>query len=331
MIRQAALAPAAGPAVDDQATALRRLVVALGGPAAHLPTPIAPEQDAGTQILALPGAGHARTLAVLSGKGGVGKTNLSVNLSVAFAQLNLRTTLLDGDLGLANADVLCGLNVRGHLGHVVDGVRSLDEIAVEAPGGFRLVPGAAGVAALADLDETRLANLVRAMSRLEASCDALVVDCGAGVGRAVMTFGLCADLALLVTTPEPTSVADAYATLKCLIAEGGQDAANRLALVVNQADGASQAASTHARINAVARKFLGVDLPMVGWIAADGIVSRAVCARRPFLLMNPSSRASRNVYDMAWTLRGRLGLTLGQREARPGFVRNVLRLVRVGS
>lgn len=300
------------PGAEDQASALRRLVESIA-PAA----PVSVEPGGTSR-------GACRTVAIASGKGGVGKTTLAVNLSVALAAKGLRTTLLDADLGLANADVMCGVSARSHLGHVLAGQRTLSEITLEAPGGFRLIPGASGVSAFADLDQTRLERLLLALGEVERTSDVLVVDCGAGIGRGVMTFLSAADLAVIVATPEPTSIADAYATLKSLVARGGETAAGRAGLFVNQARRAEEAEEVRQRIAGVSRRFLGVEAGWIGWAPVDNAAGNAIRARRPLLLSEPQSRAARSVRDAAGVVCDRLGLAKGESVARSSFVRRLL-------
>lgn len=299
---------------DDQASALRRLVDSL-----------APAQA----LEVAPGAAGSpkpacRTVAIASGKGGVGKTTLAVNLSVALAAKGHRAALLDADLGLANADVMCGVTVRAHLGHVLAGQRTLADIVVEAPGGFRLIPGASGVSAFADLDQPRLERLLLALGEVERAADVLLIDCGAGIGRGVMTFLAASDLALIVATPEPTSVADAYATLKSFISRVGPSGAARAGLFVNQARRAEEAHEVRQRINSVARRFLGVEPRWIGWAPSDRAPGDAIRARRPLLLADPKSRVAGAVRDAADAVAAQIGLAEREFAARSSFVRRLL-------
>lgn len=314
----------AGPSAGggDQASGLRRLMESLGGVVTSEPAGVSEEVgDASTRGVRERPAHPApvapirlaRSVAVASGKGGVGKTSVCVNLAVALARRNLRATLIDGDLGLANADVLCGVSPRGHLGHVIRGERALEDILLDAPGGFRLAPGAGGVADLADLDAVSLGRLIGEFGRLESTSDVLVIDCGAGIGRGVMGMLHAADLALIVVTPEPTSMADAYAMLKCLALDAGaRGEAPRAALVVNQASSGAEAAQVSGRIGAVARRFLGFAPEVAGWIPMDDAVRAAVRSRTPVALCSPQAPASRAVVLLADALTTRLGLGGGE-------------------
>jgi flagellar biosynthesis protein FlhG len=189
-------------AVVDQAEALRQMV--LESQAAE-PFPL-DDVVVEDEVRAC----RARIIAVTSGKGGVGKTNLAVNLSVALARLGKRVLLLDADLGTANADLLCNLPAAGaNLAHVVAGRHTLAQTIIDAPGGFRLIPGASGLAQVAALQEHERSRLVHQMKQLEENLDYILVDTGAGVSPNVLTFAAGADQQLVVTTPEPTAIADA--------------------------------------------------------------------------------------------------------------------------
>lgn len=290
MTGAAASPRARAPLPVDQADALRRLVEAS---ARH-------NAQQGRALAGAGGSGGAMTIAVASGKGGVGKSNVCVNLAAALARRALRVTLVDGDLGLANADVLCNVVARRHLGHVVEGRCALEEVGIDTPGGFRLIPGAGGVAALADLPERDLRALLSSLGRLERASDVLLIDCGAGAGRAVLSFLSATDASLIVTTPEPTALADAYALIKLLHAEG--HASLDLAVAINMAASPDDGRRAHARLNQVAERFLGRSTPLAGIIPWDQHVGAAVRARHPFVLAHPSCPASRAIVDLAATL-----------------------------
>lgn len=318
-VTSAPSAKAATPAEGgDQASGLRRLMESLGGVVTSEPVGV-PEAvgDASTRgVREMPAHPApiapirlARSVAVASGKGGVGKTSLCVNLAVALARRNLRATLIDGDLGLANADVLCGVSPRGHLGHVIRGERAVEDILLDAPGGFRLAPGAGGVAELADLDSASLGRLLGEVGRLESTSDVLVIDCGAGIGRGVMGMLHAADMALIVVTPEPTSMADAYAILKCLALDAkARGEAPRALVVVNQAASEREAAQVSGRIGAVAQRFLGFSPEALGFVPLDEAVRAAVRERMPLLVSKPEAPAARAVVSLADALTIRLGL-----------------------
>lgn len=322
---------------DDQATRLRAMVQATQ-PSVPLIAALSDRCPPLARAAAdrLPDDLHpgprAKVITISSGKGGVGKTNTCVNLAVALAQAGRRTTVLDADLGMANADVLCGLSPTRRLEHYV-GVsdlapagrprtpvdaaalarRSLRDLAVEAPGGFRLIPGAVGVARMASLAGRERARLMAGLLELERDSDLLLVDTGAGLGREVISFLHIADVAIIVATPEPTSIADAYALIKCArVTEASDERAHRLRadpsasarlmLVVNQAADAREAAAVHARIAGVCEKFLRLRLPLLGYVTQDARVAAAVRRRTPVLLDSATCPASRDLRSLATAL-----------------------------
>ena len=254
------------------------------------------DQADALRILVEAPAYHATTIAITSGKGGVGKTNVAVNLAVALAGRGLKVCLLDLDLGLANADVLMDLHGPRNLSHVVSGGSELDEILLEGPSGVRLVPGASGLERLADLCEFERCRLLEEFHTLETQHDFLIVDLGAGVSRNVITFARAADRVMVVTTPEPTALTDAYATIKML---SRQDRACDIEVLVNLVESRKEARQTYERLAGVAGRFLGLPVTLAGYILADAAVTRAVRSRRPFVLQTPGSNATACIRALA--------------------------------
>src|SRR3954465_14776848 len=188
----------------------------------------------------------ANVIAVTSGKGGVGKSNVAVNLAIKFASAGKNVVLLDADLGLANADVLCNIDLPCNLSHVIARKKELRDVMVRAPGGFHLIGGASGLARMADLTDFDRQRLVDALGELEQQCDVILIDTGAGISPNVLSFTRCADHVLVVTTPEPTAITDAYAVVKVLSKDGALD--RRVSLLVNQVRAANEGKVVHARI-----------------------------------------------------------------------------------
>ncbi len=247
----------------DQATELRRMVAGARAAAGEAPRRA------------------ARVVAVTSGKGGVGKTNVAVNLAARLARMTRRVIVLDADLGLANADVLCNLGSTGNLAHVVTGRRSLEDVMVDAPGGFSLIPGASGLAQMAALSEFERARLLQMLHRIETEHDLVIIDTGAGISPNVLSFVLAADEILVVTTPEPTSITDAYAMIKAI---SRRSEAAKVSLLVNLARDRDEARRVFDRMNLVCRRFLGLSLASAGYVVADPHVGLAVRRRRLFAL-----------------------------------------------
>lgn len=318
-----------GTHVDDQASRLRALVNAVQPGSSRVPMPT-PD----------PALRRCPVIAVTSGKGGVGKTSTCVNLAISFATRGCRATLLDADLGLANADVMCGLSpttrldcaigsrssphAASRLGPGATGRpeqrRSLAQIAVEAPGGFRLVPGAVGLTRMANLSQADQETLVRGLVDLERMSDLVIIDTGAGIGSGVTSFVEAADLALVVVTPEPTSIADAYALIKCvwpgMRARGA--CPGSIALCVNNVLTHAEAEEVHARIAATCTRFLGFTPPLAGSVRHDEAAIEAVRRRVPLLSSGCKSLAGRDITDLTTSL-ARLARVGGLAPVKRGF------------
>lgn len=281
-------APAMGAwsARPDQAARLRALVKV--GAAPHPTGPV----RAPLPKLTIP------VIAIASGKGGVGKTNIAVNLSVALAARGVRATLIDADLGVANADVLCGLNPGARLD--IEALKApLHALAVNAPGGFKLIPGGVGLSRLADLPGDQRQLLIDRLAELQSGADVLLIDAPAGVGGLVMSMARAATLTVVVVTPEPTAIADAYALIKCMASDRNSHHPSRLLLAVNQAASATQADQVARRLDTVSQRFLKQPVAMVGWVPHDLAIPQAVMARRPLLLSEPRSPAAGAIAEIS--------------------------------
>jgi flagellar biosynthesis protein FlhG len=243
---------------------------------------------------------RASVIAITSGKGGVGKSNISVNLAIHLAAAGKKVVLLDADLGLANADVLCNVSLPSNLAHVIARKKDLAEVLIEAPGGFRLIGGASGLARMADLSDYDRQRLVNALGELEQQCDVILIDTGAGISPNVLSFTRCADHVLVVTTPEPTAITDAYAVVKVLSKDATSE--RRVSLLVNQVRTPNEAKVVHARIAQVAKQFLGVSVLDGGHVLSDPAVPNAVRARLPFSLGSPRCPAAQCVAQLAMRL-----------------------------
>lgn len=243
----------------------------------------------------------AQAIAITSGKGGVGKTNLAVNLAVCFARQNRRVCLLDADLGLANADILCNLTPRLTLEQVAGGRCRLAEAMLPAPGGFRLIPGACGVARLADLDGVERQTLIGQLAALDRVADDLIIDTAAGLGASVLAFVAASSRVLVVTTPEPTAMTDAYGMIKALAAFGRP---LDVCLVVNMVTSEAEGRGVFDRMNRVSRTFLDRTLDYGGAVPTDDAVREAIRHRVPFTLYAPDAPATIAVQALARTLLG---------------------------
>lgn len=239
---------------------------------------------------------RARVLAVTSGKGGVGKTSTSVNLAITLAQYGGRVVLLDADLGLANVEVLMGLTSIYNLEHVIDGQKRLTEILVKAPGGIELIPGSSGLSQMADLSSTGRQRLLDGVEELQAETDFIIIDTMAGISHNAVSFAAAADEVLLVTTPEPSAIVDAYAMLKTLH-NARRDAVIRL--IVNMVGSQPQAKAVATKLANVSQQYLGRNLSYLGCLPRDPHVSQAVMQSRPFTLLYPNAPVTKYLQVLA--------------------------------
>jgi len=231
-------------------------------------------------------------IVVASGKCGVGKTNLALNLGIQFARRGARAILADADFGLANADILLNLPSHANISSLLDESRSPEDLLVEGPGGLRVLCGISGFAQEGELCELRPAQCTRAIERLDVLCDALLIDCGSGVSDSLAAFALSCDRLVLVTTPEPTSLADAYALLKILYSRGFR---RPVGVVVNMSRSHEDGRAAAARLRRVTREFLGLELDELGAIPHDRHVASAVRERSPVVVRYPRCPASQSI------------------------------------
>jgi len=229
------------------------------------------------------------TLSITSGKGGVGKTNVVVNLAVALARLRHRVVVLDADFGLGNVDVLLGLAPQAHLGHVLAGDKTMREVIVEGPEGIHIIPASSGLRELTVLSDTHWMRLETGLRALAEDYDFLLVDTAAGIADNVIDLLATTDRVLIVTSPEPTAVVDAYAVIKVLTANGVQ---TDLGVLVNDARDAEEASTVFRQLQVAAERFLNRRVHSYGFVAHDPAVREAVCLQQPVVFQHPQSPAS---------------------------------------
>jgi flagellar biosynthesis protein FlhG len=229
------------------------------------------------------------TLAITSGKGGVGKTNVVVNLAVSLARMRHRVVVLDADFGLGNVDVLLGLAPDTHLGHVLSGEKTLRDVMVEGPEGIHIIPASSGLRELTVLTPAHWERLGSGLQALAEDYDFLLVDTAAGIADNVIDLLATTDRVLIVTSPEPTAVVDAYAVIKVLNAHGVQ---KELGVLVNDARDADEASLVFRQLQVAAERFLNRRVQSYGFVAHDPAVRDAVCLQQPVVFQHPQSPAS---------------------------------------
>ena len=238
----------------------------------------------------------AKVLTVTSGKGGVGKTNVSVNLAIALSQKGYRVVLIDADFGLANIEVLLGVTPKYTFLDMIRGEKSIREVICDAPNNVKLISGASGIEEMARLDAEKISLLTAEFLELDNEFDIIIIDTAAGISDSVIGMTMAADEVILVTTPEPTSITDAYALVKTL---AQRDRSKIIQLIVNRAEDRNEAMNIISKLNQVALKFLDLELLKLGYILNDPLVTKSVKQQVPFVVGFPNSRVTANISEIA--------------------------------
>jgi flagellar biosynthesis protein FlhG len=251
--------------------------------------------DANGTLLKVEGPG-TKIIAVTSGKGGVGKTNVVANLSVCLSELGKKVVVLDADFGLANLDVLLGLTPRYHLGHVLFGNKTLTEIMVQGPQGIRIIPASSGLQRMSELTLAQRNHLIESFTHLDSDTDYFIIDTAAGISRNVIHFLLSAQEVIVVSAPEPTAIVDAYAVIKIILAE---DRKKQIQVLINSVERAEDAQEVFCQINSVVKRFLNREVDYLGHIERDPHVPQAVRSQMPVTHRFPNTAASRSFRNLA--------------------------------
>ncbi len=240
-----------------------------------------------------------RIICISSGKGGVGKTSVSVNLAVAMAQSGKKVLLVDGDLGLANVDIVLGINAKHTLREAVEGGLPLQDVLIEILPGFSVLPASSGVPEMASLAYEDQAYLTDALENIIGNFDYVLLDTAAGIGESVLWLNQWADENFIIMSPDPTSMTDAYALIKVLYQQYDK---SLFRLVINSAKSKKEGEDVFASIASVLQKFLNISPELLGVIPQDSNVSQAIRFQQPFLLKSPDAKASRAIKRLSKTI-----------------------------
>lgn len=241
----------------------------------------------------------ARVIAVTSGKGGVGKTSVTVNLAIAFAKAGKKVAIFDADLGLANVHILMGVKAKYNIRHVIEDNFELDDIVTHGPLGIKIISGGQGVRELANMTQEQRRTILRQMDKLEKEVDILLLDTGAGISENVLRFATFADEVICVTTPNVAAAADGYSIIKILLE---MEPNSKIGLIANMAQSMYHSKNVFNRINMATKKYLKYPLGDLGYIVEDPKMDKAVQARRPLMLDDPDCEAAQCISSIANTI-----------------------------
>lgn len=267
-------------------------------------------------------SGEARIIAVTSGKGGVGKTNFTINIALALRALGKRVTIIDADLGLANVDVLLGVLSKYSFLDVLSGNVEPKDLIVEGPDGLKIVSGGSGITDLVNIDEIELERLIYALSYYNSISDFILIDTGAGIGKSVLSFVEAASEIIVILNPDPTSITDAYALIKNI--SNVED--KELKLVINRVESAAEGKEAFAKISNTVERFLDVKIENLGYIFEDYNLGKAVKQQMPVIKAYPRSLSSKAIEEIARNLVDRRHSTQEEYKGLFGFLKRLAKI-----
>ncbi len=246
---------------------------------------------------------NARVITVTSGKGGVGKSSTSVNLAIQLSKLGKRVIVFDADFGLANVEVMLGIRPKYNLADLMFRGKELYDIVTEGPENIGFVSGGSGIQELTKLTRDQIIYLIRKLVQLDEMADVIIVDTGAGISDSVLEFVLASSEVLLVATPEPTSITDAYALLKSLKRKDEfMNSSTKIHMISNCISNSKEGIEMYEKLNTVVNKFLNIDFEYIGGIPQDKLMSQAIMLQKPVSLAYPNSPAAKALEELAWKL-----------------------------
>jgi len=244
-------------------------------------------------------APSSRVITVTSGKGGVGKTSISVNLALQLQNLNKKVVIIDADFGLSNVEVMLGIRPQYNLADIIYGGRSVEEIITQGPNGIGFISGGSGVQDLVNLDKNSLKKLISKMVKLDSMYDVVIIDTGAGIADSVIEFVISSPEVLLVVTPEPTSITDAYSLLKAVKRKKDFEREKKsIKVITNRVSNQEEGEEIFEKISIVVSKFLNIHLEYLGYIPQNNSMSSSVLEQKPVLLREPEGEAAARIKGM---------------------------------
>jgi len=233
-----------------------------------------------------------RTIAVASGKGGVGKTNITANIAIGLSRMNKKVLVLDADLGLSNIDVILNLATKYNIQHLFKGEKKLKDLIVEGPEGIQVLPASSGIQELTELDEFQRLRLIEEFESFDEGLDYLLIDTSSGISSNVGFFCMAAQEIIIVTSAEPTAMTDAYALIKVLFTKYQE---KNFKVLVNSVKNAKEGTEVFRRLSTAAERFLSISLDYIGFIPLDSLVPKSVSQQRAFMDVYPESEASKSI------------------------------------
>jgi len=234
-----------------------------------------------------------RVITVTSGKGGVGKSNFTVNLGLELSKRDHKTVIIDADFGLANIEVLFGMTPQKSLLNVLNGENTIEEVIVEGPQGLKFISGGSGFADLTSLSDRQLEYLIQTFSYLDQIADVILIDTGAGVSNQVINLVKASRETIIITTPEPTALTDAYVIIKMI--KDAKFTLPEMSLVINRVDNKKEGEDIYVKLNRVSHRFLGVELKLLGYIPNDDLLVKAVKQQKPVTILYPGAPSSKSI------------------------------------
>lgn len=243
----------------------------------------------------------ARVISVTSGKGGVGKTNFSINFAISLQNLGYEVLVFDADIGLANVEIISGITIKRTIADLLENGGDIFDIVAEGPEGIRIISGGSGLKELNLINEKSLIEVIAYLERLESYFDFIIIDTGAGISDVVVDFLMASDEVILIVTPDPTSITDSYAMLKALIARGY---IGETKVMMNMVEGKREAIDTYTKLERASKEFLNIDIKLLGYLKRSKLVNDAVKKQLPFLMSRPNSLLSKEIKAIASNYQG---------------------------